>query len=66
MTTRHLADQLLRSGTRVGVYPDQTGIWLIYETRDAFNKARLTHDEARRLAFMLLGSSDPYTEAKEG
>lgn len=66
MKNRPLTDQLLSSGARVGIYPYDQGLWLIYETPDGFNKARLTHSEARRLAFMLLGSTDPYADTKEG
>lgn len=55
-----------RSKLRIGVQADDKGVVLYLDTPNGFWKAPLTHSEARWLAFRLMGSSDPYADAKEG
>lgn len=56
-------DFLTEKGIRVGVFGNPDNLTLIIETSDSFQKVHLTHQEARRLAFKLMGNSDPYQEA---
>lgn len=58
-----LRDLETKSKVRIGV--DATAechLTLYLDTPNGFWKCILTHQEARQLAFMLMGSSDPYRD----
>jgi len=63
----NVCDLVLSSGVRLGIFKgkDQT-LNLIIDRPDSFQTVRLTHAEARAVAYRLLGSSDPYADAKGG
>lgn len=59
------SDFTTASKARLAIVVVDKVVNLCIDREDAFTTVRLTHQEARRLAHSLMGSSDPYQDASE-
>lgn len=60
-----LRDMDTKGKVRIGIDGSQPEHLTMYlDTPNGFWKYVLTHEEARRLAFLLMGSADPYPSEK--
>lgn len=60
-----MKDFTTQTGIRLAVVPDRKGLHLVVDRPECFTTVPVTHQEARRLAFMLMGASDPYPKESE-